>query len=77
MYSYSISKLVIQWIVINNWCYICPFIVTPLKMAAKHQVICDKPTELFRCVKLFEVEESSTIAGGETPLHAWGEGWGL
>lgn len=54
--------------------YVCIIKTTlprPINMAAKQQVLCDKPTELYRCVKLFEVEESSTVAGGETPLHAW------
>lgn len=31
-----------------------------------------KSRELYRCVKLFEVEESTTVAGGETPQHAGG-----
>ena len=29
--------------------------------------------KLFKCLKLFQVEESSPVAGGETPFNSIGE----
>ena len=39
-------------------------------MAASSQIKASK--DLYQCYRLFQVEESSPVAGGETPFHSFG-----